>query len=245
MFDSVLQQNQLPKGRWAASATATAGLHLAIAMVVFLHRANANRAQLEAPVSVSFVKPARGAAPPPPPPPPSGRHKMTPRSRPTPTPMKPIVQPKQQDEQKAPELEDEPPAADEEDDGVEGGVEGGVAGGVVGGVVGGVLGGTGTALEPPKRIEFNDSLPPIRRISGPDPVYTEKALEAEVEGSMVVKCVIGLDGAVRECRVLQGLPYMDTAVVEALQHRRYSPISLNGRSVEVDYTFKLKLNLPQ
>ena len=38
---------------------------------------------------------------------------------------------------------------------------------------------------------------------------------------------------------------MDRAVIDALEHRRYSPALLRGQPIEVDYTFKIKLTLPQ
>jgi hypothetical protein len=37
---------------------------------------------------------------------------------------------------------------------------------------------------------------------------------------------------------------MDRAVLDALERRRYSPATLAGRSVEVDYTFRIELRLP-
>ena len=62
---------------------------------------------------------------------------------------------------------------------------------------------------------------------------------------MWVKCVITLEGAVQDCRVINGLPFMDRAVVSALQARKYKPYVLNGQPVEIDYTFKIKLTLPR
>jgi hypothetical protein len=53
-----------------------------------------------------------------------------------------------------------------------------------------------------------------------------------------------LDGRVQECRVIEGLPYMDDAVVNALEARRYAPALLEGQPVECDYTFKVHLELP-
>lgn len=85
---------------------------------------------------------------------------------------------------------------------------------------------------------------PPRRISGPDPAYTMDALEHEIQGEMLVRCIVGLDGVVRDCRVVRGLPFMDRSVVDALQRRRYEPALLGGRPVEVDYTFHLELRLP-
>ena len=67
----------------------------------------------------------------------------------------------------------------------------------------------------------------------------------EIEGLMIVKCVVGTQGQVRNCRVMKSLPFMDRAVIDALEHRRYSPALLRGQPIEVDYTFKIKLTLPQ
>jgi protein TonB len=81
------------------------------------------------------------------------------------------------------------------------------------------------------------------KLAGPDPQYTERALDREVEGTMVIRCVVTTDGTVFGCRVLKGLPYMDRAVVDALERRRYRPATLGGRPVEVSYDFKITLRL--
>jgi len=116
-----------------------------------------------------------------------------------------------------------------------------LVGGVVGGVVGGQIGGQ----IPIGPVEFNDTMTPPQVLSGPNPEYTAQALEHEVEGLMIVKCVVTTQGAVHDCRVLKSLPFMDKSVIEALTHRRYSPALLHGQPIEVDYTFKIKLSLPQ
>jgi protein TonB len=108
---------------------------------------------------------------------------------------------------------------------------------VAGGVVGGVL------PAGPARLDFDDRMTPPVKLSGPNPRYTEKALEREVEGTMAVRCVVTTDGRVYGCRVLKGLPYMDQAAVEALEQRRYRPATLAGRPVEVSYDFKITLRL--
>jgi hypothetical protein len=38
---------------------------------------------------------------------------------------------------------------------------------------------------------------------------------------------------------------MDRAVIDALERRRYSPALLHGQPIEVDYTFRITLRLPQ
>jgi TonB family protein len=82
-------------------------------------------------------------------------------------------------------------------------------------------------------------------LSGPDLTYTRAAREREVEGLMVVACVVTREGLVRDCRVQQGLPFMDAAVVQALERRRYKPATLKGVPVEVTYQFRINWKLPR
>jgi protein TonB len=94
-------------------------------------------------------------------------------------------------------------------------------------------------------VEYDDALmSPPERISGPDPEYTYLARAHDVQGVMLVKCLVTILGVVRDCRVLEGLPYMDGAVLEALLRRRYTPARLaDGRAIEVEYTFRIRLQL--
>jgi protein TonB len=84
---------------------------------------------------------------------------------------------------------------------------------------------------------------PVKR-SGPDPRYTPEAIAREIEGTMTVRCLVGVDGRVRACRVLRGLPYLDAAAVEALERRVYRPATLAGAPVEVSYVFRISMRLP-
>jgi hypothetical protein len=45
--------------------------------------------------------------------------------------------------------------------------------------------------------------------------------------------------------VLKSLPFMDRVVIAALERTRYQPYLLNGKAVEIDMTFKIRLTLPQ
>ena len=97
----------------------------------------------------------------------------------------------------------------------------------------------------PPRIELDESIVRLTKISGPDPAYTQQALDREIEGTMLVKCVITGYGFVERCKVLKSLPFMDRAAIDALERRRYKPYVSNGNPVEIDYTFKIKLSLPR
>ncbi len=232
MFDSVLNRDTLPKRRFGSGAIIGAVVYVGVAAVAVWTQNSVRRADRQD-VAVTFVRP-----PPPPPPPPPAPAPWPARVRPASKPQRPvlpqaIVAPTRVPEEKPPEQE----PADAGDSGQAGGVEGGEAGGVPGGVMGGVV------PPPDVRMEFDDRMAPPQKISGPDPQYTDRALEREVQGTMVVRCVVTVEGKVFGCRVAKGLPFMDRAAIDALERRRYRPATLGGRPVEVNYDFKITLRL--
>jgi tetratricopeptide (TPR) repeat protein len=81
-------------------------------------------------------------------------------------------------------------------------------------------------------------------ISGKDPVFTKEALDACVEGRMIVRCTITTAGAITNCRVIKSVPHMEAAVISALESRRYAPVLFQGKPVAVDYVFNVNLVLP-
>ncbi len=83
------------------------------------------------------------------------------------------------------------------------------------------------------------------QVAGPtQPPYTREALVARVEGTLIARCVITTTGAVRNCRIIKGLPHLDQAVLQALQQRRYTPVLYNGQPVNVEYTFPFRFKMP-
>jgi protein TonB len=146
-----------------------------------------------------------------------------------------VVQPREIAKLEQPPRPEEPVADEESDRGGEARYA----------VPGGVPFGEGDDRPAPKpRIQLDESNVKLKKISGPDPEYTQQAQEHEIEGPMLIKCVITEDGAVRDCRVLKTQPFMDRAAVEALEQRRYEPYVSDGKRTEVDYTFKIMLKLP-
>jgi hypothetical protein len=75
--------------------------------------------------------------------------------------------------------------------------------------------------------------------------YTREALEARIEGTMIVRCIITIDGHVEKCVPLKTLPFLEQAVLEMLYSSRYSPVTYQGKPVSVGYTFSIKLVPPQ
>ncbi len=186
------------------------------------------------------VKIVRSAAPTPPPAPPAPKPKAPPKpkqqtAKPKPPSPTAMIQPKETPA----ELEPPEPAPEPEDEAE------GEEGGVIGGVAGGLTGGAPPAEKQAGPVKFNSAMTPPVVVAGPALEYTQQALEHEVEGVMVVECVVSVDGRVHGCRVLRSLPFMDRAVVENLERRRYKPATLGGKPLDVQYTFTIRLKLPQ
>ncbi|WNG18604.1 energy transducer TonB [Cystobacter fuscus] len=91
---------------------------------------------------------------------------------------------------------------------------------------------------------FGAGMTPPQLLSEGVPVrYTSDALQAGVRGLLIAKCTITRDGQVNDCRVLKGLPFMDQAVLESLESRRYRPVTFQGKPVNAIYTFNVKLQM--
>ncbi len=93
-------------------------------------------------------------------------------------------------------------------------------------------------------LPFGDGMSLPRLLEGPEPVYPRAAREARVEGTLLAKCVITTKGALRGCRIIKSLPFLDEPVIEALAHRRYAPVMFQGRPVNVEYVISLRFELP-
>lgn len=77
------------------------------------------------------------------------------------------------------------------------------------------------------------------------PAYPELARRAHLEGVVVLEAIIGVDGSVRDVRVLHGAsPLLDPAALEAVKRWRYRAATVGARPVavylQVVITFSLR-----
>lgn len=76
------------------------------------------------------------------------------------------------------------------------------------------------------------------------PEYPKTALDKRVQGTVQLELVIGTDGRVKDTRVLQSVPLLDQAAIEATLQARYEPILVYGNPVTVvhvvSHTFSFK-----
>lgn len=95
-----------------------------------------------------------------------------------------------------------------------------------------------------QRIRRGGSVVEAMALSRPGPVYPELAKRARVQGDVELNAVIGVDGSIKELRVVAGHPLLVRAAVEAVSQWRYRPTTLNGDPVEVatqiTVTFRLR-----
>ena len=112
--------------------------------------------------------------------------------------------------------------------------------------VAGVLGmfpseGQHLALPPPIRIGGN--IQNARSLHKPPPVYPPEAVEQYVSGKVQLEAIIGIDGRVRDLKLIDGHPLLVPAAVDAVSQWRYRPTRLNGRVVEVVTIIEVNFNL--
>jgi len=108
--------------------------------------------------------------------------------------------------------------------GMEGGVEGGVVGGVPGGVLGGMLGGTGTGAV----MDFDS---PPRVIKQARPQYPQDAFVKKIEGTVLIEALVDSQGRVARARVIQSVPLLDAAALQAVYQWVFQPAIKHGRPV--------------
>jgi len=84
------------------------------------------------------------------------------------------------------------------------------------------------------------------RLTAANPLYTEPAAKAHLEGRVVLKLLVGEDGSVIGVEVVQGLPMgLTEAAMEAARGLKFQPAVriCDGRPVESYYTLAINFKL--
>ena len=121
------------------------------------------------------------------------------------------------------------------------------------GDLGGIGPGHGRGVGPGSERGFGDGVPgPGNGVTMPvlvrevKPQYTADAMRAKVQGSVVVECIVGADGAVGDARVVRSLDGMfglDQEALKAARQWRFRPGTLRGTPVPVRITIELTFTL--
>jgi TonB family protein len=94
-----------------------------------------------------------------------------------------------------------------------------------------------------KILRAGGPIPPPRKVYDVPPIYPAAAMDAKVQGVVVVECTVGTDGTVTDTTVVQSIPLLDQAAVESVRQWRYTPTLLNGEPVPVIVTVSVNFTL--
>jgi general secretion pathway protein A len=75
------------------------------------------------------------------------------------------------------------------------------------------------------------------------PVYPPAAVEARIQGSVVLQALVDKDGAVRDVRFISGPPVLAPAAIDAVKQWQYRPADLNGQPFEWESMVTVKFRL--
>ncbi len=78
-----------------------------------------------------------------------------------------------------------------------------------------------------------------------DPAYTDEALAARIQGTVILQLMIGTDGIASDIHVVRGLGYgLDDKAVECVEAWRFRPALRNGEPVETKAQVEINFRLP-
>ncbi len=131
----------------------------------------------------------------------------------------------------------------EDGDGSDAGPGGGpgVLGGVGDGPGGPGASGPGAPAAEPMVLR-SDMNPPVL-VARTDPDYPALARRARVGGTVILRCVIGVDGRARVNEVARSIPLLDAAAIAAVENWRYEPARWQGRPQAVFQTIRIEFNV--
>lgn len=82
------------------------------------------------------------------------------------------------------------------------------------------------------------------KLGGPEPVYTEMARKARLQGVVILEAIIDRDGCVTRPHVLKGMPMgLERSALSALSRWAFAPATLHGHPVKVFYTLTVNFSI--
>jgi TonB family protein len=75
------------------------------------------------------------------------------------------------------------------------------------------------------------------------PEYPELAMQNNLQGTVLLRAVVGKDGRVQDILLISGPPMLASAVLDAVRKWRYKPYYRNGEPVEVETQIKVDFSI--
>jgi protein TonB len=125
--------------------------------------------------------------------------------------------------------------------GVPGGLEGGIPGGVVSGIVGGLEEAPAAPGAAPVRLDFRrEEARPLTRV---EPDYPALAVQARVEGIVILEVLVDSRGVPSTVNVLRSIPLLESSAIEAVRQWRWRPCRHLDRPVPFWVTVTVNFRL--
>jgi protein TonB len=99
----------------------------------------------------------------------------------------------------------------------------------------------GTINREPVRV--GGTVKPPARLRNVNPEYPPVAMQARVQGVVILDVIIDEQGRIIEARVLRSIPLLDQAALDAVRQWEYAPTMLNGAPVPVKMTVTVNFTL--
>ena len=98
-----------------------------------------------------------------------------------------------------------------------------------------VVSGQADTLSPDghKVLRVGNGISAPQKIVDVRPVYPEAAMAQNIQGVVILELRIGIDGSVKDARVVRSIPLLDDAAVAAARQWQFRPVLLNGAPVEI------------
>ena len=98
-------------------------------------------------------------------------------------------------------------------------------------------------LAAPSKVRVSSGVAQGLLIHQVKPAYPSLAMQARIQGTVVLQAVIAKDGTVQDLRVVSGHPLLVPAALDAVKLWRYKPYLLNDQPVEVDTQINVNFTL--
>jgi TonB family protein len=100
-----------------------------------------------------------------------------------------------------------------------------------------------TSANRPQRVRISQGVSQAMIESKVSPTYPPEARAARVQGSVILKAIIGKDGTVQNLSLISGDPLLASAAMDAVRQWKYRPYLLNGNPVKVDTQITVNFTL--
>jgi TonB family protein len=95
----------------------------------------------------------------------------------------------------------------------------------------------------PQRVQVDQGVAQGLLLSSVPPNYPPLARQARIQGTVVLRAIIGKDGAIANLTLVSGHPMLAPAAIAAVKQWKYKPYLLNGETVEVETEVKVNFTL--